>query len=224
MANWSVQKTLDDMDKGGVAHRHHLADHAASAGPGCRRNPHGWRARSNEYRQETGKPAPRPFRHLGDAAAAACRRKPEGDRIRLRYAEGRRYRRDDELRRQVARLRGIRAGLGGAEPPQGHRLHTPDGGELLHRQSACAIPTPPSIEFGTDTTRAVFTMHLQRHGEEVSRHQLDLGRTAAAPSPPCTSASPCRSRIVLHGAGKFTRDMVEKQLRCFYYDYRRRVE
>ena len=49
-----------------------------------------------------------------------------GDRIRLRHAQGRRHRPVHQLRRQVARRSRLRAGDGGAQPPQGAGLTHPD--------------------------------------------------------------------------------------------------
>ena len=64
-------------------------------------------------------------------------------------------------RRQMAGRPGLRAGVRGAQPPQGHRLFPPAGAGLL-RQSHARRARIASIEYPHDTTRAVVEPDVQR--------------------------------------------------------------
>src|SRR5262245_30790723 len=118
-------------------YRHGLADHAAGQLPGQRQG-HRRRQHARVYRlhHESNVGSPRPLRPVRHAAAAAHRREPQGNRLFLRHAESRRRRHDDELRRQVAGLPAVRAGLGGAQPPQGNGLYPSDRRQLLRQPGA----------------------------------------------------------------------------------------
>ena len=104
LANWSVQKMLEDMDKGGVA-TSILSPTTPQVTPLGKDAAVRIARESNEYSKKLDGRSRRPLRHLRDAAAAEHRREPEGNRLRLRHAQGRRRRHHDELRRQVARRR-----------------------------------------------------------------------------------------------------------------------
>ena len=133
MANWSVQKTLDDMDKGGVAIAMTSpttpqtfgldAAQAARVARDC-----------NEYAKklETQHPgrfgtwATLPLPHIDESlkeiAYAFDTLKVDGVGIMTSYGD------------KWLGYAGVRAGVGRAQPPQGHRLHAPDRRQLL-RQS-----------------------------------------------------------------------------------------
>ena len=130
------------------------------------------RPRGERVRQEADGRSPRPLRRVRDAAAALHRRKLERDRLRLRYAQGRRHRHDDELRRQVARLRLLRPDLGGVEPPQGHRLYASDRRQLLRQPGA--RPGRLGDRVGHRHHAHAGQSHLQRQDAEIPRHQLHL--------------------------------------------------
>ena len=113
----------------------HVADDAAGHRPrqgGGRPR----RARVERIRQEARERSQGSLRHVRHAAFPARERVPRGNRLRLRHAEGRRHRLHDELRRQVAGLCRVRAGVGGAQPPQGHRLYASHRCQLLRQSGA----------------------------------------------------------------------------------------
>ena len=107
---WSVQMSLDDMDKSGIAHV------GAVAGPARhlvgRRGgiPQAEPPDQRVWRQARARSSG-PLRPVRDDHAARRRRQPQGNRIRLRHAEGRRHRPADKLRRKISRRRILRAGL-----------------------------------------------------------------------------------------------------------------
>jgi hypothetical protein len=80
MRNWSVQKTLEDMDKGGVATSMTsiTLPQVGSIGKDVA---------VRIARHEDGDRPSCALRRLGDAAAAAHRREPEGDRLCARHAQ-----------------------------------------------------------------------------------------------------------------------------------------
>jgi len=80
-----------------------------------------------------------PVRQFCHGAAHRHRRRLARDRICSWYAEGRRHRPFDELRRQMARAPLVPARDGRTEPAQGAGLHAPDHGQLLRQ------PGEPSI-------------------------------------------------------------------------------
>jgi len=132
LANWSVQKTLDDMDKGAVA----TAMLSPTAPPGCASRQGCWRqdcSRGQRVQQEAYGRSSRPLRHFRHAAAGARRRVAPGNRLRFRHAQGRRYRHADELRRQMAWAPVPEPDLGGAQSPQGDRLYSPRRRQLLRQ-------------------------------------------------------------------------------------------
>ena len=151
---WSPALSLEDMDKSGIA-----TSILSIAQPGV------WYGNNVEESRKLGPPAQRIRRQHRQAtipAASACspaspppdvRREPQGDRIRLRRAQGRRHRASDELSGQVSGRSRLRAGLRGAQPPQGRGLCPPDHARLLPRPGT-GIP-PGSIEYATDSTRTI---------------------------------------------------------------------
>ena len=85
-------------------------------------------------RRRAGAEVPEAVRPDGRRAATRPRRLPQGDRVRLRHAEGGRHRHLQQ--RQPGALAGrpvLRADVAGTEPPQRHRLHAPAG---AHRVAA----------------------------------------------------------------------------------------
>ena len=182
---WSPSLSLEDMDKSGIAtsilsiaqpgiwYGNNL-DESRNAGP-----------RSQRIRRQAGQRSSRPLRPLRLHRAPGRRRQPEGDRIRLRYAQGRRHRAADELSGQVSRRPIVRAGLRGAQPAQGRRLCPPDHAGLLPRPR----PRHPAR---LDRIRHGFDAHdrarrVQRHRGQIPGHPLDLvalGRHAAVSDRP----------------------------------------
>ena len=148
--NWSVQKSLDDMDKVGGRDLHRLDHHARNLVPRQGRVRSALRATCNEYTAKLMADHPGRFGLFATLPLPRHRRDPEGDRLRLRHAEGRRRLHDDELQQQVARPCRLRAGDGGAQPPQGGALHPSDRRALLRqpgsrdraRRSSNSAPTP----------------------------------------------------------------------------------
>ncbi len=94
MANWSPEKSLEDMDQGGVA-----TAMTSPTTPQLGFLPAADAARIarevERVRPQDRQRPPRPLRRVRDAADALRRRKPEGNRLRLRHAARRRHRHDD---------------------------------------------------------------------------------------------------------------------------------
>ena len=145
---WSPQMSLEDMDKSGIA-----TSMLSQVQPGTWCGDDGGVAQAQPRdqrirRQARARPS-RPLRPVRDDPAARHRRQPEGDRIRLRHAQGRRHRPAHELRRQVSRRSVVRAGLRGAQPPQGGDLRASADAALLRQAGARAFRrarsnTPPT--------------------------------------------------------------------------------
>ena len=161
-------------------HRHRRCCRRSSPAPGgaTTRNPASSAAQINEYGAKLVRDHPGPLRPVRDDHAARRRRQPEGDRIRLRHAEGRRRRPADQLRRQISRRCLVRAGLCRAQPPQGRDLRASAGAQLLRQRGA-------GHSAGLDRVRDRLDAHhrasgVQRHVAEVSGHPLDLLALAAA--------------------------------------------
>ena len=128
---WTPAKSIDDMDRGGVA-----AAVVSITNPGlwfgdAAVDAARWRARATSTARSWCRTIPARFGSVRRDAAARRRRDAEGDRLRLRHAQGRRRRAVHELRRHVARQPGVPAGDGGAQPAQGGRPRASDRGELL---------------------------------------------------------------------------------------------
>ena len=163
--------------------RHHLHDHARHL---LRRRAAGAPAfaRVQRLRHADRQGSPRALRPVRHAAAAGHRRQPQGDRIFLRCAQGRRHRADDELWRQVARRPRLRAGVRRAQPPQGGDLRASGLAAVLHEPDVLrpAVllgvpaghhahdPQPDLLRFDQPASRYPF--HLLACG----RHAADGGR------------------------------------------------
>src|SRR5207302_10973461 len=74
--------------------------------------------------------SPRTLRPVRGDAVARHRCEPQRDRLRARYAGGRRRRTDDQLWRQMAGRPDVRPDLRRARPAPGRRLLPPDDGGL----------------------------------------------------------------------------------------------
>ncbi len=116
-------------------HLHHIGDDAGRVLPRQRQRA-ARRARMQRVRGQAEDGPSGALRHLRHPAPAACRRQPAGDRLRARHAPGGGHLPDDQLRRQVAGRARVRARDGGAEPPQGRRLHPPRYRQLLPQSGA----------------------------------------------------------------------------------------
>ncbi len=172
IVNWSPQKSLDDMDKAGIATA--VVSPTTPQVNFSRRHapPRPHRARVERIHQEADGHHPGRFGMFAMLPLPHVDESLQGDRLLLRHAQGRRRRRDDELRRQVA-------GLSAFAPVW----------EELNRRKATVYthPTTPNccrqsgagrgestIEFGTDTTRTIASLLLQRHLAALQGHQFDL--------------------------------------------------
>ena len=169
--------------------RDDVADHAA--GDAARQDGGGpYRARGQRVRQEDDDRPSRPLRRVRHAAAAACRREPQRDRLFVRHAQGGRRRHHDELSGQVARPPLVRSGVAGAQSPQGHRVHASHDGELLLQPGAGRSRLHRRVRLRHDA------LHRQPDSfgddEEISRISTGSGRTAAARSRRLPSVSWCR--------------------------------
>ena len=117
-------------------------------------------------RRRHGAQLPGPLRPVRHAADDRRRLLAEGDRVRLRHAQGGRRRPADQLRRQVAGRRGLPADLRGAQPPQGGGVLPPAGGVVLRAAQRRHLP-------GGDRSAA---RHHARGGEPAA-----LGQPRALP-------------------------------------------
>src|SRR5262249_54439999 len=173
MANWSPQRSLDDMDQAGIATaivspttpQVNFLDHDKDAAARIARE-------SNEYTKKLMSDHParfglspmRPLPHidasLEEIAYSSDTLKADGIGMMTR------------LGRKMARLPAVRPGMGGAQPPQGHGLHPSDRRQLLRQ--------PGAGHRGSDhrVRRRHHPHHrepdLQRHLPALQGHQLDL--------------------------------------------------
>ena len=151
---WTPAKSIEDMDRGGVA-----ASIVSITNPGL------WfgdapmtkqLARAcNEYGAKLVQDHPTRFGLFAAMPLAGRRRDARRDRVRLRHAEGGRRRALHQLRRHVAGQREVSTGDGGTEPPQGGRSRASDRRQLLPQPRLRARRCAGSMEYGTDTTRAI---------------------------------------------------------------------
>ena len=181
MKNWTIEKSLADMDKAGIAT---AMLSVTTPGVNFTKPRRGAPAvpRVERICRQAGRGSSRPVRQFRDAAADRRRRQSARDRLRARYAEGRRHRADDELRRQMARRSPVPAGHGRTQPPQGAGLYPSDGGELLHQSGAHAAA-------GHDRIRHRYDAHHRRH--RVLRQCAAVSATSAGSSR--MPAARCRS-------------------------------
>jgi hypothetical protein len=98
----------------------------------CRGGAHP-RASAQRIRREARARPPRPLRPVCSHRATRRGRQPQGDRIRLRDAEGGRHRALDQLPDQVSRRSFVCPGLPRTQPAQGGGLCPPDYPGLLPR-------------------------------------------------------------------------------------------
>ena len=122
-----------------------------------------------------------PVRHFRAAVDDEHRRDAEGDRIRLRHAQGRRHQPADQLRRQVARRSAVQAGAGGAQPPQGRGLCASAGRGLLRAAQRRHVP-------GGDRGAA----RHHPHGDEPAAERLVRALSATSNGCSRTPAAPSR--------------------------------
>ena len=167
-------------------HLHHLDHHARRLDRRPRAGPTG-RARVQRLCGAACRRLSGPLRHVRGAAAARRRGEPARDRTWARRAQGRRHLPVHELSRQVARRSCVRAGHGGAQPPQGRGLHAPRSAGVLPR-------TDPRHQRGRDRIRHRHRARdraaaVQRHRQPLSRHHAGSSRMAAACCRCSTSAS-----------------------------------
>ena len=163
----NASMALEDMDRGGVT----LAVNSTPAPPRAVLENAGQGLRLGAREQRLSRPAgrrsPRPLRHVhgaADAAMSICAL--QRDRIRARCAEGRRRLSDDHLSRSLAGRQGLRAGVRGAQPPQGADLHPSASPLLLH----------PAAERDHDAG----CDDRIRHRHDARHRQHDLHRHGAA--------------------------------------------
>ena len=125
LTSWTPQRSIEDMDKAGTAT---AITSPTSPQVGFLPAPDAARVarEANEYAKQL------MADHPGRFGVFAMLPMPYIDEClkEIEYAfdtlEGRRHRHDDQLRRQVARLSAVRAGVRRAEPPQGDGLYPPD--------------------------------------------------------------------------------------------------
>ena len=139
-----------------------------------RRRVAGVRPRGQRGRREDAAGLQGPLRPFRGAGAARRRRQPARDRIRLRHAQRRRHRADDELHGQVSRRRGLRAGVRRAQPAQGRGLFPSDRGEL----------------------------RVQRHPQHSAADASNFRSTPPARSSACCSAAPCTAAPTSSGSSR----------------------
>src|SRR5262249_26470526 len=129
---WTREKSLADMDRAGVA-----TALTSITTPALRfLDDAGARKLARECNEYSAKLAAHSQGRVGPFAAAAGalgRAHPAGAPLRFRPPQGRRHGPAHELGRQVARRPGLRAGQGGAEPPQGRGLHPSHHRQLLRQ-------------------------------------------------------------------------------------------
>ena len=149
---WTPEKSIEDLDRGGIA-----AAVLSITNPGLWFGDAGAR-RGSPGRATSMAPAGAavsdPLRPVRGDAAARRRRHAEGNRLRLRRAEGGRHGPVHELRRHVAGRLAVPSGDGGAQSPQGHRCTS-----TRPPRTAAGIwitaSHPAASKYGTDTTRAI---------------------------------------------------------------------
>jgi hypothetical protein len=164
LSNWSVQKMLEDMDKGGVA--------TAILSPTTPQvTPLGKDPRCGSRGNRTS--TPRNWSPITPAASAPFAMLPlpnvDDSLKEIAYAfdtlkvDGVGH--HDQLPRQVARDAAFRSGLGGAQPPQGHGLHPSDRRQLLRSIGCPASPNRRGVRHRHDGSIA--SLILSGHLAEV---------------------------------------------------------
>ena len=122
----------------------------------------------------------------------------------------------DQLRQPVARRRGVRADLGGAQPAQGGRLHAPDRRRLLPEPRAWRAG--PDVRVPDRHQPARSSAWWRAAPRRSSRISASSSRTAAARSRRSSAVS---SGPTANGDGvtkPAAPDSRLAQLRRFYYD------
>ncbi len=214
MANWSVQKTLDDMDKGGVATS--ITSPTTPQLQGLDAAESARLAReSNEYAKKL------ETQHPGRFGTFAMLPLPHVDESlkEIEYAF------------DTLKVDGIGCMTSYGDKWLGYAEFEPVWAELNRRKAV--VYTHPTganccvnlvrntddafIEFGTDTTRAAFTIIFSGFAEkypDINWIWSHGGGSTTAFYERFTVQALMRPPY----AGKFTRDRVEKQIRRFYYD------
>ncbi len=214
MANWSVQKTLDDMDKGGVATS--ITSPTTPQLQGLDAAEAARLAReSNDYAKKL------ETEHPGRFGTFAMLPLPHVDESlkEIEYAF------------DTLKVDGIGCMTSYGDKWLGYSEFEPVWAELNRRKAT--VYTHPTganccvnlvrntddafIEFGTDTTRAVFTIIFSGFGEkypDINWIFSHGGGSITAFYERFTVQSLMRPPY----KDKFTRDQVEKQIRRFYYD------
>ena len=171
LKNWSVQKLLEDMDKGGVA-TSMTSPTTPQVTPLGKDVAVRIARESNEYakKMETDHPgrfgvwATLPLPHIDESlkeiAYAFDTLKVDGVGCMTSYG-------DKWLGHAI-----VRAGVGGAEPPQGHGLHPSDLGQLLRQPGAGRAGLRDRVRLRHDAHHR--QPDPQRHVAEIQGRQLDL--------------------------------------------------
>ena len=213
-ANWSIEKSLDDMDRGGVAtaitspsppHAHGLdADAAATLS-----------RESNEFAKSL------EARHPGRFGTFAILPLPHIDQCL----------REIEYAFDILKVDGIGCLTSYGDKWLGYEEFRPVWEELNRRKAVVYThPTAANccvnlvrgiedqlIEFGTDTTRAIFTVifsGLAREYPDINWIWSHGGGSITSFYERFTVQSLMRPPY----AGNFTREEIEQQIRAFYYD------
>ena len=127
---WTPAKSIDDMDRGGVA-----AAMISITNPGLwfgdKAATNRLARACNEYGAKLVQDHPTRFGLFAAMPLPDVDATLEGDRVRLRYAQGRRRRPAHELRRHLAGQSRVQAGDGGTQPAESGRPRSSDGRQLL---------------------------------------------------------------------------------------------
>ena len=158
LRTYTPAKDLKDMDRDGVAVPA-LLHHAWRVVWGSGRNPQPG-ARDERFRRSHSFRSQKSLRPVRYLAAADYRRQPSRNRIRLRYAQGRRRRDSVELRQSLVRRSNFQAGPRRVEPAQCRGLRA------SHR---CAVL--PGTHAGRGAGHCRVQHRYRAHDFQPTRHQ-----------------------------------------------------